>query len=190
MNITQSPSPNFYSRQGYKPELIVVHVTDGYAHGDLHYLQNPNPPGGVGPVSAHFYIDPAGAIHQLVREDQGAWHAGRVLNPTAKLLKKNWLGQHVNPNYYTVGIEVSCKPPVEPTPAQMVSLKWLIGNHLKTLLNVTIDRDHIIGHREIFAGKTCPATLNVDKLVTELMPPAVDRVATVKQIKELADKLL
>ena len=91
MQIIQSPSPNFYSRGGYGPEVIVVHVTDGLFPGDLNWLRNPK-----SQVSSHFLIAPDGTVHQLVAEANAAWHAGRVQNPTAPL-KKN-----VNPNLYCV----------------------------------------------------------------------------------------
>ena len=183
MNIIKSLSPNFYGRQGYKLKLIVVHVTDGYFPSDLAWLRNP-----ASEVSSHDLIAPNGDVHELVDWQNSAWHAGRVLNPTAKL-KKNLWGGYVNPNYYSYGIEVSCKPPAAPTPAQMESLKARIKDRL-TLFNLPTDRDHIIGHKEIYSGKTCPDPINIDQLVIEMVTPAVDRAAIVKQIKDLADKLI
>lgn len=188
MNIIKSPSPNFYSRQGYKPEFIVVHITDGFFPSDLAWLRNPNPP--TGPVSSHDLIAPDGTLHELVDWQNGAWHAGRVLNPTAKFLKKNWLGNYINPNLYSYGIEVSCKPPAMPTLAQFESLKQRIKDRL-ALFGLPVNRDRVVGHHEIYSGKTCPAPIDIDKLVIDLIaPPAVDRAEIVKQIKELADKLL
>lgn len=184
-DIIQSPSPNFYSRQGHLPSLLVIHCTDGHAHSDLHWLQNPNPPGGVGPVSAHFYIAPDGAVHQLVGEAMAAWHAGRVLDPTARLLKKTLLGQYINPNWYTIGIEVSLKPPAMPTSAQWTSLKklvkYLVGKH-----GISLDRDHVVGHREIFIGKLCPAPIDVNKLVAEL----TSFISTDEKIKSILEQVI
>jgi N-acetyl-anhydromuramyl-L-alanine amidase AmpD len=188
MNIIKSPSPNFYGRQGYKPELIVVHITDGYFPSDLAWLRNPNPPPPAGPVSSHDLIAPNGDVHELVDWQNGAWHAGRVLNPTAKL-KKNLWGGYINPNYYSYGIEVSCKPPSVPTPAQIENLKARIKDRL-ALFGLPTDRDHVIGHKEIYSGKTCPGPIDIDQLVIKMVAPAVDRVAIVKQIKDLADKLI
>lgn len=175
MNIVKSPSPNFYSRQGYKPELIVVHITDGYFPSDLEWLRNPSPPPPVGPVSSHDLIAPNGDVHELVDWQNGAWHAGRVLNPTAKFLKKNWLGSYINPNFYSYGIEVSCKPPAVPTPAQFESLKQRIKDRL-ALFALPVNRDRVVGHHEIFSTKTCPAPIDVDKLVIELVAPPPNMV--------------
>ncbi|MCR4307371.1 MAG: N-acetylmuramoyl-L-alanine amidase, partial [Candidatus Berkelbacteria bacterium] len=137
MNIIQSPSKNFYNgRFGHKPELIVVHITDGYFPGDLNWLRGASNP----PVSSSYFIAPDGTAHQLVDDANGAWHAGRILNPTFKLFK----GMNINPNWYTIGIEVSCRPPAVPAVAQMNSLKELI-KELCVKHNIPVDRDHIIG---------------------------------------------
>lgn len=168
MEIIQTPSKNFYNgRFGYKPELIVIHCTDGYFPGDLNWLRGDSNP----PVSSSYFISPASGIYQLVDDANGAWHAGRVLNPTAKLLKKNAAGVVINPNYYSLGIEVSLKPPALVTPGQWDSLKKLV-RELCARHGIPVDRDHIIGHKEIFSGKTCPGTINVDQLVAELVTPS------------------
>ena len=164
MNIIQSPSKNFYNgRFGYRPELIVVHCTDGSYPSDLDWLRGTSNP----PVSSSYYVAPDGAVHQLVDDANGAWHAGRVLNPTAGLLKKNAAGEVINPNYYTLGIEVSLRPPAVAGPAQYDALKDLI-KYLANKHAISIDRQHIIGHKEIYSGKTCPGTIDVTKLVADL----------------------
>lgn len=185
MEIIQSPSPNFYERKGYKPELIVVHCTDGVFPGDLNHLRNPNP-GGIGPVSSHYVLSPTGEVHQLVQLDKAAWHSGRVDHPSANL-KKGMLG-YVNPNLYSVGIEVSMRGTGTMTNVQHKVLLLLL-QEIGSKCGIPLDRAHIVGHREIFSLKTCPGTIDVDALVRELVP-GVDRAAIVQQIKELADKLL
>lgn len=197
MNIIQSPSPNFYSRQEHAPSLLVIHVTDGYFPGDLDYLRNPAPLGGVGLVSSHDLIAPNGDVHELVDWQNGAWHAGRVLNPTAKLLKKNWFGNYINPNFYSYGIEVSCKPPAVPTPAQFESLRQRIKDRL-ALFGLPTDRDHVIGHKEIYSGKTCPGPINLELLVQELIAPPPsqpshkltesDKISILEKIKIVLDQ--
>lgn len=163
----QSPSPNFNSRNGYVPELIVVHCTDGYFPSDMQYLQNPDPGSVVGPVSAHFVIAPNGDIHQLVDTANAAWHAGRVLRPTATLKPG------VNPNYYSIGIEVSMVSTDQATAKQGVSLRALIVE-LGTKYHIPLDRKHVIGHREIYAEKTCPGTIDVATLLPK--PPVAPPV--------------
>lgn len=187
--ITVSPSKNFSSRQGYKPFLIVVHCTDGYYPSDLQWLQGLNP---ASSVSSNYYIAPSGEVHRLVSDENSAWHAGTVVTPTARLLKKDASGKITNPNFYTIGIEVSIRPPATYTPAQWNSLKALI-KELSVKQNIPIDRDHVIAHYEIRAGKSCPAPINVDKLVGEILSasptPILSKEEIKKKIKDLVDQL-
>jgi len=161
MNLVRSPSKNFYNgRFGYKPELIVVHCTDGYYPGDLNWLRGASDP----PVSSSYYIAPDGTAHQLVDDANGAWHAGRVLNPSAKLVVAR---PNINPNWYSIGIEVSLRGNENIRQLQWDSLKKLV-RYLAGKYNIPVDRDHIVGHREIFSAKTCPGLINIDQLVAEL----------------------
>lgn len=178
MNIIQSPSPNFYSRDGQKADTLVIHITDGAHPGDLNWLTNP-----ASQVSSHFLIAPGGPIHQLIQLQYAAWHAGRIDAPVAPL-KKNSFGFYINPNKYTVGIEVSLIPPALMDEWQLKSLHWLIKSHLKPLLNLSLDRQHIWGHWEVFSKKTCPATINVDDLVRDLTLPPLSQG---KEIKVIVD---
>lgn len=191
MNITQSPSPNYGPRYLYKPELIVIHCTDGYFPSDLQYLRNPNPGGAVGPVSTHFLVAPDGMVHQLVAAENAAWHAGRVNNPTAKLLRPG-----VNPNWYSIGIETSMVGTNQPTAAQVSSLKELLLSLNKDLA-IPLDRDHVIGHREIYSLKTCPGTIVIEDLLPKSDPadsPTMEnlkkQISTLQQIILLLKKLL
>src|SRR3990167_10556887 len=148
MNIIQSPSKNFYKgRFGFKPELIVVHCTDGFYPSDLAWLRGLDP---RSQVSSSYYIAPDGAVHQLVDDANGAWHAGVVSNPTAKMVASR---PGINPNYYSIGIEVSLRPPAVTGTAQYEALKDLI-RHLANKHSISIDRSHIVGHKEIRHAKT------------------------------------
>lgn len=182
MSYTQSPSPNFSGRKGFKPELIVIHCTDGFFPSDMQFLQNPTG-GAAGPVSAHFVVSPTGAVHQLVDEANSAWHAGRVDKPTAKL-KKNVFGVYENPNLYSVGIEVSLRAGTIMPKDQELALRKLVreiaGRH-----NIPLDRDHVVGHREIFSAKTCPSTINIDEIIKEIGGSTLSPTPTDKEkIKE------
>jgi len=185
MEIIQSPSPNKDSRRGYNPEIIVTHITDGYWPSDKEWLRNPQ-----AQVSSHYIIgNPHGEIHQLVPDDMRAWHAGRVKNPLAPL-KRTRYGAKVNPNQYTLGIEVSVKPPNKMTSAQITSWVWLV-KQLSKKWNIPQDRAHNWGHSEIYSAKTCPAPIVMNDLVSLLSQPPgkVDRESLADQITELVNKL-
>jgi N-acetylmuramoyl-L-alanine amidase len=170
MNFIHSPSTNYTAgRSGYAPEAIVVHCTDGFFPSDLGWLRNPE-----SQVSAHYVVGPNGEVHQLVLDGNTAWHAGKVLDPTWTGIKRAGLLQtFVNPNFYTIGIEVSLRPPALMPEAQNASLQALI-KLLATTHGIKLDRQHIIGHKEIRGDKTCPGTINMDRLVGELAAPVVD----------------
>lgn len=70
---TSIRSPNHAPRAGRPITMIVLHATVGSARSALAWLTNP-----AARVSAHYLIDKAGQIYQLVPDDLIAWHAGRA----------------------------------------------------------------------------------------------------------------
>lgn len=181
MNIIKSPSPNFGERNGFKPEIIVTHCTDGTYPGDLQWLTSIQ-----SQVSSHYLVAPDGKIHQLVSEDKAAWHAGLIINPTFQGLKPG-----INPNLYSIGIEVSLIPMAIMTEPQKKSYYELMKD-ISIHWNIPIDRQHDIGHKEIRSNKTCPGTINLDTVVKDLTvvsPSPIDKNSIKKQIVELLDKL-
>ena len=141
MNIIQSPSPN-YGTNSLKKDLIVLHKTLGIFPTDLGWMRNP-----TSNVSAHYYINRVGEIHQLVKTDNVAWHSGVVNNPSelAKtILRKNIWGYYINPNRYSIGIELSCKLNKQPTTKQLNAVFALLRE-----LNIT----KILTHRDITSYK-------------------------------------
>ena len=159
MNIIRKPCTNFTAgRAGYKPELIVIHVMDGSLVGTDAWFNNP-----ASQVSAHYGIGLKGEVHQYVKETDRAWHAGRVKLPIFNLYKKNG----VNPNLYTIGIEHEGKATTTWT-AEMKNASAALIRRICADWNIPIDRDHVIGHYEVYAGKpNCPATGKaiIDELV-------------------------
>ncbi len=160
MNIIQKPSLNFSSREGYTPELIVIHIMAGSLSGTDDWFTKM---AATSQVSAHYGIGLKGEIHQYVEEKFKAWHAGQVVNPTAKLLKLN-----VNPNLYTIGIEHEgydlSKNPIGQLQASADLIKDICVRY-----KIPVDRKHIIGHYEIKASKpNCPSTDKsiIDKIIS------------------------
>lgn len=140
------PSPNFWQgRNGHKPIAIVIHMTEGAYAGALSWLTNRR-----SQVSAHYLVGKEGQVVQLVADENTAWHAGRVFEPTWKLLNPA-----VNPNYYTIGIEHENLAGEPMTTAQWQASTMLIMSLAKKH-GIPIDEDHIIKHRSIFARKSCP----------------------------------
>ena len=162
-------------RSGYKPEVIVIHIMDGTLYGtDSHFMtQRPNP------SSAHYGIgcewdDRASpnwpvAVHQYVNDEDTAFHAGWIKKPTWQHFRKRLIGNiqtNINPNYYTIGIECQGKPEDIWKEKMYITLADLVAIEANAW-QIPIDRDHIIGHREIdMVNKpNCPGQCDLEKLV-------------------------
>lgn len=142
-------------RSGYRPEAVVVHIIEGSLKSADHWFNDPQ-----SKVSAHYGVGKNGEIHQYVGESDTAWHAGRVYEPTWEGIRPG-----VNPNLYTIGIEHEGHADTEWTDAMYRASADLIRN-VCTRWSIPIDRDHVVGHREIYARKTCPGhEVDLEKLV-------------------------
>ena len=151
MNIISKPaSPANYGGNRHPIQLIVVHVESGSESGTISWFANPN-----AHVSAHYSVSKAGQVYSHVPENQVAWHAGLpapcVWNDQSKNPQPG-----VNPNSYSIGIENEGYDDGKPWPdAQVQSLGALVADICKRY-NIPIDRNHIVGHHEIYAGHSCP----------------------------------
>jgi N-acetylmuramoyl-L-alanine amidase len=157
MMVKWRPSPNFTpGRGGYKPDVIVIHVMEGTLAGTDSWFTSE-----ASNVSAHYGIGINRAVHQYVQETDQAWHAGRVDRPSAAVVKQR---SGVNPNRYTIGIEhEGTASSVWPDTMYEDSARLVASIAAKW--DIPIDRAHIVGHREIYAAKTCPGAGDVDRIV-------------------------
>lgn len=152
-------SQNFWQgRKGYRPEAIVVHIMDGTLSGTDSWFANQS-----SQVSSHYGIGKSGEVHQYVKEEDTAWHAGRIDSPNWSLIKSF----SVNPNLYTIGIEHEGKADDMWSEAMKKSSATLIAEICERW-QIPVDRDHVIGHYQIFSKKpNCPATDK--KIIDELI---------------------
>lgn len=183
MNIISKPSPNFWKGRGsHKPELIVIHVMDGTLAGTDSWFASTQ-----SQVSAHYSVGKNGEVHQHVQELDTAWHAGRVLNPTFTLHKPG-----VNPNLYTIGIEHEGKADTLWSDAMKKASAELVKD-ICTRHNIPIDRQHIIGHYQIFSGKpNCPGINKsvIDEIIALAKPQAASKVEQAIALLEQALSIL
>lgn len=140
----------------YPVDVIVIHVEEGTEEATESWFDND-----ASDVSANYGNDKEGNVEMFVREEDTAWAQGRVNKPTAKIVLAR---PDANPNSYCISIEHegSGKEPL--TPAQKASTVALIQDICRRR-NIPIDRDHIIGHHEIYSLKTCPGAIDVTELV-------------------------
>lgn len=178
MNIIQKKSPNFWAgRKGYRPEGVVIHVMDGTLSGTDSWFANP-----VSQVSSHYGIGRTGEVHQYVKEEDTAWHAGRVDTPVWGLIKPN-----INPNLYTIGVEHEGKPDDVWTDAMKQASAALI-REICQRWQIPIDRAHVVGHFEIYLKKpNCPA--RDKKIIDELVALANQQTPHPSQVEEGVRKI-
>lgn len=178
MNIIQKKSPNFWAgRKGYRPEGVVIHIMDGTLTGTDSWFANP-----ASQVSAHYGIGRTGEVHQYVKEEDTAWHAGRVDAPVWSLIKPN-----INPNLYTIGIEHEGKPDDVWTDAMKQASAALI-REICQRWQIPIDRAHVVGHFEIYSKKpSCPA--RDKKIIDELVALAGRQALHPSQVEEGVRKI-
>lgn len=150
-------SPNYKLGRGtHRPTAIVIHIAEGSAAAVDSWFKNP-----ASSVSAHYLVTKAGDVHQYVREEDQAWHAGRVDHPT-------WTGiiAGVNPNLYTIGIEHEGQD-ADAWPDAMYERSARLLAEIHCRWSIPLDRAFVVGHREIYSLKTCPGSVvDIGKLIT------------------------
>lgn len=148
------PSPNFNDRPlGTKVSLLVIHnaslppevwgVEDIIAlfQNKLDCTKHPYYAQLEGrKVSAHFLIDRAGRVYQLVSVLKRAWHAG-----------VSSFAQMEDCNNYSIGIELNGSDKEAYTKEQYVSLIELTQALMRTFPEITLER--ITGHEDIALPK-------------------------------------
>ncbi len=132
-------SPNFFKgRNNHVPMAIVVHIMDGTLTGtDAWFLDS------ASSLSAHYGIGKDGTVHHYVHECDTAFHAGIVHSPTWNLYDPS-----INPNSVTVGIEHEGRSADVWPDAQKHASAQLIAE-IAHRWNIPLDRQHVIGHREL-----------------------------------------
>lgn len=165
-------SPNrSEGRRGFRPLAVVIHIMEETLAWTDAWFSNPS-----SKVSAHYGVGSEGEIHQWVEEMDTAWHAGRRYRATWRLIRPE------NPNLYTLGIEHEAREDSVWSQAMIDASKRLVAG-VCNRWHIPIDRDHIIGHREIYARKTCPGSwLDLDWFVDE-----VRRTTSGRDIYNLVD---
>jgi N-acetylmuramoyl-L-alanine amidase len=177
-NIINIPSPNFTTgRSGYNPEAIVIHIMEGTLSGTDSWFKST-----ISKVSAHYGIGKMGEIHQYVQEKDTAWHAGRVNAPSWSLIKPAGSGLYINPNFYTIGIEHEGNDDSIWTD-EMYNISSSLIKEISKRWDIPLDRQHIIGHHEIYSLKTCPGSkVDINKLIALAAGNQVQPLITDPQI--------
>lgn len=150
-------SPNCGSRRGYKPDMIVCHITEGSYAGAVSWLCNK-----ASQASAHFVVSRKGEVTQLVPIEKMAWANGTYTsctkasyygNSTLATVRK----RRTNANYYTVSIELegttvsTAGRLTDPQYDALITLIKYIRTYVKSVYHIDIpfNRSSLVGHNEI-----------------------------------------
>jgi len=146
----------------FRPEAIVLHRSGGSRQTVRARFNDPS-----SSVSAHYLVCQNGDIEQYVQEQDTAFHAGLVAAPTWPAIKPG-----VNPNVYTIGIELEGAAGDVVSDAQLqaaAALMTAIGQRW----GFPIDNVHVVSHRAIRASSQCPDdAVAIGSLLAAVKAPA------------------
>lgn len=135
-------------RDGYSPEVVILHRADGTMDGMDAWFNDP-----AAGVSAHYGVAKDGRKHGYVDPADTAFANGLIeAGATAFIIREN---PGVNPNKVTISVEFEGRPGEPLTPAQFASgvelIAWLFQDVLRTGDGSTVypDADHIDRHASI-----------------------------------------
>ncbi len=132
-------SPN-YDKNRKPIDRIVIHWIVGTLRSADAQFQKKSPG-----TSAHYAIED-NAVHQYVKEESVAYHAGKY-----------------SMNQRSVGIEHSADPDRKASEKTYQSSGKLVAEVCKRY-NIPIDRKHILKHSEVKATQ-CPGTIDLNKII-------------------------
>jgi N-acetyl-anhydromuramyl-L-alanine amidase AmpD len=162
------PAPNrFPNRNGWIPDMIVIHTTAVNSSGAIQAAFGGTPPNRT---SYHFVVDRHGTITQLVPITDGSWANGTTVDSSNSSFiwsaNETIRSRNTNANFYTVSIgfgdagpQASASSPWigtngRITEAQINAGAWLI-EHIRYEIwenygiTIPIDRNTVIGHNEV-----------------------------------------
>lgn len=136
-NIPFIPSPNFARKNNRNIDKIVIHITQGSFASAIGWFKMK-----TSSVSSHFLVSQAGEVVQMVKIKDIAWHAKPWNTRSIGIEHEGFFNYHGKNTNFT---EKQYKASAE------------IVRELAFKYNIPLDRNHIIGHREVpGVTKTCP----------------------------------
>lgn len=157
LEIVDIPSTNYrVGRAGLLPTLITIHIAEGSKQSVISWFRNP-----ASGVSSHFLIGKDGGIVQFVSTKDAAFGNGIIDNPVSQLILERG---NKSANDMSISIEHEGYATQDLTPAQYASSIKLV-RFLSQKWGIPLDSTHVIRHREINGGKSCPGLANVETIL-------------------------
>lgn len=160
----------YIGHNGYTPDIIAVHNTDGTKIDSAHYtfINKKNE------VSAHYLVGLDGEIRQYVELENSSWCNCTSIKETANSYYKRATNPIVNSrayncNYYSISIEFVGKCKSALTPEQEEAFVEIAKEILKVYPNMKIDVEHIVPHCQICpkTKSSCGVNIDIAALVTK-----------------------
>lgn len=148
------------TRYGNKIDKIIIHWIVGTLQSADATFANPNRV-----ASAHYGVG-GRTIHQYVKEEDTAYHAGNL-----------------TVNRQSIGIEHEGGPDIPISNETYETSGQLIAEIAKRY-DIPLDREHIKGHREIKATQ-CPGTIDIDRLISI----AKNQGGSMSEVDDLREKV-
>lgn len=157
IEIVDIPSTNYrVGRAGLIPSLIVIHIAEGSKASVISEFKTP-----YIEKSSHFLVNKDGSITQFVSTKDAAFGNGIIDNPVSQLILERGTK---SANDMSISIEHEGFAVSDLTPAQYTSTTKLV-KFLSEKWGIALDSTHVIRHREINGGKSCPGLANVEKII-------------------------
>ncbi|HMV69700.1 MAG TPA: N-acetylmuramoyl-L-alanine amidase [Myxococcota bacterium] len=167
------PSPNYSSRSGYTPQIVVIHSCEGAYAGCWGWLNN-----STSGVSAHYVVNESGSeVSQLVNESNKAWHVGASYDCSlngSQLCNRNGL----NVNYFSVGIEHAGYANQASWSSGLLAKSAQLTCDITRTHNIPRDSYHIVAHgrlqpyNRVDPGPNWPWTDYLNRVNTACGAPA------------------
>jgi N-acetyl-anhydromuramyl-L-alanine amidase AmpD len=166
---------NKSDRKGYKPEIIVDHISEGSDESCISWFTSKNNT----KSSAHFLVAKDGKVYQFVDIERNAWANGLSEEAIPKALASIIRIKKANPNLYSVSIEhegVYIQSHGTLT-AEQIKSTIMLHRYISAYVEdkygnaILFDREHILKHCEIspIAKPNCPGEkFPMDYIIVEL----------------------
>jgi N-acetyl-anhydromuramyl-L-alanine amidase AmpD len=174
---TSRQSPNWSSRQQMDPDVIVLHVLEGYYDSGIDHLCRK-----ATQAATHFVVGKDGRVAQLVGLRRAAWGNGTDYeNPKSnkyngKSKKKLINSRKANANWFSISIEfegfyAKDKGLTEKQHKKAVKLLLHIRKRIKKLYGyyIPLDREHVMAHCEIVPihKPYCGKNIDIDRILKD-----------------------
>lgn len=174
MNIPFKQTPNYAKGTGTKKFAVVWHGTLGEYKGAVNWLSMTKEQRGTdSESSAHYVIGRnEGEIIQLVKNEDIAWHAGIVKNPSDRFKKVALLDNrriYVNPNQWSIGIEfawgydMNNDKKVDASEKRINEWQFKAVKELMDTFGFPITKDIVLTHSEIADYKSDNLLLDIEE---------------------------